>query len=251
MLAPLVAARPGLRVPGAWDGFELAVRAVLGQQITVTRRGELAGKLVAAYGEPLADGQRRRATGSRTSFPRPERLAAPICPRLGMPRARAAALPSLAAARSPIRSSSARDGASTGGPRSCARSPASASGRRSTSPCARCASPMRSPPPTSACCARWPMARTAAEPRASCSPAPSAGGRGAPTPRSTCGAGRRRRCVRDEPFPDLRHDLPPLIAAWPPRRCQLEGIRAATDRIRSARPPSERERSRRCLPHPW
>ena len=34
-LAPLVAARPGLRVPGAWDGFELAVRAVLGQQITV------------------------------------------------------------------------------------------------------------------------------------------------------------------------------------------------------------------------
>ena len=35
MLAPLVAARPGLRVPGAWDGFELAVRAILGQQISV------------------------------------------------------------------------------------------------------------------------------------------------------------------------------------------------------------------------
>src|SRR3546814_1868801 len=35
VLAPLVAARPGLRVPGAWDGFELAVRAILGQQITV------------------------------------------------------------------------------------------------------------------------------------------------------------------------------------------------------------------------
>ena len=35
MLAPLVAARPGLRVPGAWDGFELAVRAIFGQQITV------------------------------------------------------------------------------------------------------------------------------------------------------------------------------------------------------------------------
>ena len=34
-LAPLVAARPGLRAPGAWDGFELAVRAILGQQITV------------------------------------------------------------------------------------------------------------------------------------------------------------------------------------------------------------------------
>ena len=35
VMAPLVAARPGLRVPGAWDGFELAVRAILGQQITV------------------------------------------------------------------------------------------------------------------------------------------------------------------------------------------------------------------------
>ena len=35
MLAPLVSARPGLRVPGAWDGFELAVRAIFGQQITV------------------------------------------------------------------------------------------------------------------------------------------------------------------------------------------------------------------------
>ncbi len=34
-LAPLIASRPGLRTPGCWDGFELAVRAVLGQQITV------------------------------------------------------------------------------------------------------------------------------------------------------------------------------------------------------------------------
>ncbi|HEY5089399.1 MAG TPA: AlkA N-terminal domain-containing protein, partial [Polyangia bacterium] len=52
-LAPLVAARPGLRVPGAWDGFELAVRAVLGQQITVAAAIRLAGRLVARYGEPL------------------------------------------------------------------------------------------------------------------------------------------------------------------------------------------------------
>jgi AraC family transcriptional regulator of adaptative response / DNA-3-methyladenine glycosylase II len=43
VLAPLVAARPGLRVPGAWDGFELAVRAILGQQITVTAATSLAG----------------------------------------------------------------------------------------------------------------------------------------------------------------------------------------------------------------
>src|SRR5579862_2558684 len=46
-LAPLVKARPGLRVPGAWDGFELAMRAVLGQQITVAAAARLAGKMVA------------------------------------------------------------------------------------------------------------------------------------------------------------------------------------------------------------
>jgi DNA-3-methyladenine glycosylase II len=40
-------------VPGAWDGFELAVRAILGQQITVATATRLAGKLVAAYGTPL------------------------------------------------------------------------------------------------------------------------------------------------------------------------------------------------------
>ena len=56
MLAPLVAARPGLRVPGAWDGFELAVRAILGQQITVPAATGLAGKLVHAHGIPLPAG---------------------------------------------------------------------------------------------------------------------------------------------------------------------------------------------------
>src|SRR6202007_1417509 len=48
-LAPLVKARPGLRVPGAWDGFELAIRAVLGQQITISAAARLAGRLVAAF----------------------------------------------------------------------------------------------------------------------------------------------------------------------------------------------------------
>ena len=47
-LAPLVAARPGLRVPGAWDGFELAMRAICGQQITgVSAATRLLGKIVA------------------------------------------------------------------------------------------------------------------------------------------------------------------------------------------------------------
>lgn len=43
----------GLRVPGAWDGFETAVRAVLGQQITVAAARTLAGRLVARFGEPV------------------------------------------------------------------------------------------------------------------------------------------------------------------------------------------------------
>ena len=46
-LAPLIASRPGLRTPGCWDGFELAVRAVLGQQITVEAARQLGSKLVA------------------------------------------------------------------------------------------------------------------------------------------------------------------------------------------------------------
>jgi AraC family transcriptional regulator, regulatory protein of adaptative response / DNA-3-methyladenine glycosylase II len=97
LLAPLVAARPGLRVPGAWDGFELAVRAVLGQQITVAAAVGLAGKLVAQYGLPLS------GTGLETErlthvFPRAEHLASADLTVLGMPRMRAETLASLAAA---------------------------------------------------------------------------------------------------------------------------------------------------------
>jgi AraC family transcriptional regulator of adaptative response / DNA-3-methyladenine glycosylase II len=94
MLAPLIAARPGLRVPGAWDGFELAIRAVLGQQITVAAAIRLAGKLVASYGETLAESDRVLTH----VFPRPERLAAADLSTLGMPRSRAAALSAVAAA---------------------------------------------------------------------------------------------------------------------------------------------------------
>jgi AraC family transcriptional regulator of adaptative response / DNA-3-methyladenine glycosylase II len=85
ILAVLVAQRPGLRVPGAWDGFELAIRAILGQQITVSAASALAGKLVAAYGipDPAVIGRLDPAA---------------LAGMLGMPRARAAALISLAAA---------------------------------------------------------------------------------------------------------------------------------------------------------
>jgi AraC family transcriptional regulator of adaptative response / DNA-3-methyladenine glycosylase II len=92
-LAPLVATRPGLRVPGAWDGFELAIRAV-GQQITVPAAVRLAGRLVAAHGEPLAEPDRDLTH----VFPRPEVLALANLTTLGMPRSRAATLSAVAAA---------------------------------------------------------------------------------------------------------------------------------------------------------
>ena len=53
VLATAVAARPGLRVPGAFDGFELAARAILGQQITVRAATTIAGRFAAALGEPI------------------------------------------------------------------------------------------------------------------------------------------------------------------------------------------------------
>lgn len=94
-LAPLVAARPGLRAPGAWDGFELAVRAILGQQITVPAARVLAGKLTEAYGEPIDD-PAAADLGLTRLFPRPERLVGEDIAALGMPKARGAALVALA-----------------------------------------------------------------------------------------------------------------------------------------------------------
>jgi AraC family transcriptional regulator of adaptative response / DNA-3-methyladenine glycosylase II len=70
LLAPLVRARPGLRVPGAYDGFELAVRAVLGQQVSVAAASTFAGRLAAQYGTPLSpDAPADVTTGAVTVAP--------------------------------------------------------------------------------------------------------------------------------------------------------------------------------------
>jgi AraC family transcriptional regulator of adaptative response / DNA-3-methyladenine glycosylase II len=91
---PLLAAfRPGLRVPGAWDGFELAVRAILGQQVSVKGATTLAGRLVHAFGEPVDCGN-----GLTHIFPTPERLAAADYSSIGLPVARAEAIRQLALA---------------------------------------------------------------------------------------------------------------------------------------------------------
>jgi AraC family transcriptional regulator of adaptative response / DNA-3-methyladenine glycosylase II len=96
MLAPLVLARPGLRVPGGWDGFEIAVRAVLGQQITVRAATRLASRIVSTIGTPVEDGI--DSLGLTHAFPRPEHFKAEILAGLGMPRARAATIAGVAAA---------------------------------------------------------------------------------------------------------------------------------------------------------
>jgi len=94
LLAAGVARRPGLRVPGAYDGFELAVRAVLGQQVSVAAASTLTGRLVAALGTPLD-----RPDGGLTHlFPGPETVAEADLDGIGVPGRRAAAVRALAAA---------------------------------------------------------------------------------------------------------------------------------------------------------
>ncbi len=106
LLAPLVAARPGLRVPGAWDPFEIAVRAILGQQVSVRGARTLAGRLVEAFGRPLPA---RGADGLTHLFPSPGVLAAADLSGIGVPGARANAIRSLALA---VHSEEARAGRS-------------------------------------------------------------------------------------------------------------------------------------------
>lgn len=95
-LAPLVATRPGLRVPGGWDPFELAVRAILGQQVKVSAARALGGKLVTKYGTLLPAGD----SGITHAFPDPARLAdaVDLGRVIGTPRSRAVAIVALARA---------------------------------------------------------------------------------------------------------------------------------------------------------
>jgi AraC family transcriptional regulator of adaptative response / DNA-3-methyladenine glycosylase II len=96
-LAILVARRPGLRAPGGWDGFELAVRAILGQQISVAAARRLAGELVALHGKRIANGF-AGYEGLSHVFPTAERLASAESVGLRIPRARQLSLKALAEA---------------------------------------------------------------------------------------------------------------------------------------------------------
>lgn len=92
-LAPLLTARPGLRVPGGWDGFELGVRALLGQQVSVQAARRLGEQLVRLCGSRVVLG------GELTRvFPSAEQVAVAELSQLGMPSARREALHALALA---------------------------------------------------------------------------------------------------------------------------------------------------------
>ncbi|MGH3333797.1 MAG: DNA-3-methyladenine glycosylase 2 family protein [Nocardioidaceae bacterium] len=102
-LARLVRSRQGLRVPGHVDGDEIAVRAVLGQQVSVPHASTLAGTLVEKYGERLPkqeqyDGQGDASPGLTHLFPSVEVLAEADPQDIPMPRSRGRALVTMCAA---------------------------------------------------------------------------------------------------------------------------------------------------------
>jgi AraC family transcriptional regulator of adaptative response / DNA-3-methyladenine glycosylase II len=95
VLARLIAGRPGLRVPGGWDGFEQGVRAILGQQVTVGHARRLAGVLVRAHGGAV-DG--RDLSGLVRTFPDPDRIAGADLSVLAIPAPRREAIRAFACA---------------------------------------------------------------------------------------------------------------------------------------------------------
>jgi len=95
LLRPLVKKRPGLRIPGCWDPFELTVRAILGQQITVRGATTLATRMVNRFGRKVTGG--KGDTGSWL-FPTAAKLARADLTVIGLPRVRAATISGLAQA---------------------------------------------------------------------------------------------------------------------------------------------------------
>ena len=98
LLGPYVRRTPGLRVPGAVDGAELAVRAILGQQVSVVGAATLAGRLVARYGEPLAEPVAVGPHLLSHTFPTPAALLTATPDSFSMPRSRIATLMGVCAA---------------------------------------------------------------------------------------------------------------------------------------------------------
>ncbi|MBC7988949.1 MAG: helix-turn-helix domain-containing protein, partial [Luteimonas sp.] len=86
-LRPLLQRSPGLRLPSGWDGFEIAVRAILGQQVSVAAARTLAARVARQFGEALPAG--RAMPGLEHLFPTAEKLADADLASIGLTRARA------------------------------------------------------------------------------------------------------------------------------------------------------------------
>ncbi len=94
-LRSVLGRRNSIRVPGAWDGFELAIRAILGQQVTVRGATTLTGRLADRFGSRRAGAE---AGGLDVIFPTPAALADAEVESIGLPRARARTLRGIARA---------------------------------------------------------------------------------------------------------------------------------------------------------
>ncbi|GAB2784368.1 DNA-3-methyladenine glycosylase 2 family protein [Dyella kyungheensis] len=94
VLRPLLRKRPGLRLPGGWDGFEIAVRAILGQQVSVAAARTLATRIVQRFGTPVTS----PVAGLERLFPGPELLVEADLKALGLTTARAATVRGVAQA---------------------------------------------------------------------------------------------------------------------------------------------------------
>lgn len=98
VLRRLLKKRPGVRVPGAWDGFELTVRAILGQQVSVKAATTLAGRLAERYGEAIDVPVEGVGQVPDRLFPKPQRLLRARLETLGIIGSRAATIRAVAKA---------------------------------------------------------------------------------------------------------------------------------------------------------
>jgi AraC family transcriptional regulator of adaptative response / DNA-3-methyladenine glycosylase II len=97
ILQELIERFPGTRIPGCWDSFEIAVRAIVGQQVSVAGATTVMGRLVQQYGTAI-DGDLKCKSRPGYLFPAPEELARLDVTRLSMPRSRAGAIKAMSQA---------------------------------------------------------------------------------------------------------------------------------------------------------
>ena len=97
-LSTRLKSNPGVRVPGAWDGFELTIRAVLGQQVSVKAATTFAGRIAERYGEPINVAVDGMPDAPNRLFPEPRELVRARLEGLGIIRSRAQTIRNVARA---------------------------------------------------------------------------------------------------------------------------------------------------------